>query len=137
MIRLLLIFTCVILLSANIFVRTKSPDNAEVYFISPVDGETVINPFVVKFGLKNMRVVPVWINEENTGHHHLIINAELPVLNLPIPNDDQHIHYGQGETETELNLPPGQHTLQLLLADSSHIPHAPPVYSEPISITVE
>jgi hypothetical protein len=124
-------------MTANIFVRTKSPENAEVYFISPVDGETVTNLVVVKFGLKNMRAVPVWINEENTGHHHLIIDAELPDLNLPIPDDDQNIHYEQGETETELTLPPGQHTLQLLLADSSHIPHDPPVYSERISITVE
>jgi len=137
MVRLFLIFTCVILLTANIFVRTRSPENAEVYFITPVDGETVINPVVLKFGLKNMRAVPLWINEENTGHHHLIIDTVLPNLNLPIPKDDQHIHYGQGETETELTLPSGQHTLQLLLADSSHIPHDPPVYSEPISITVE
>ena len=137
MIRLFLISTCVILLTANIFVRTRSPENAEVYFISPVDNETVTNPVVIKFGLKNMRAVPAWINEENTGHHHLIINAELPDLNLPIPNDDQHIHYVRGETETELTLPPGQHTLQLLLSDTSHIPHDPPVYSERISITVE
>ena len=125
------------LMTANLFVRTPAAEDAEVYFIAPADGETVTNPILVEFGLRNMNVAPVWINEKNTGHHHLIIDADLPNLNLPIPMEERYIHFRQGETETEVSLSPGQHTLQLLMADSSHLPHDPPVFSEQITITVE
>ena len=136
MLRLLSIFACTVLLAANIFVRTPAADNAVVYFLSPAEGETVTNPVVIKFGVKKMSVAPAWVNADNTGHHHLLIDVELPALNLPIPANQQYRHYGQGETETELALAPGQHTLQLLMGDAAHIPHDPPVFSERITITV-
>jgi Domain of unknown function (DUF4399) len=116
--------------------RTPAPPGAVVYFITPADGETIANPVTVRFGLKGMGVAPAGVDKENTGHHHLLIDvAELPPLDEPIPADDQHKHFGGGQTEVTLELPAGTHTLQLLLGDLNHIPHDPPVVSEKITIT--
>ena len=117
--------------------RTPSPDGAEVYFISPEAGSTVSSPVTVRFGLKGMGVAPAGIEKEMTGHHHLIVNADPPPMDEPIPADDNYIHFGGGQTETSVELAPGQHTLQLLLGDLNHVPHDPPVMSEKITITVE
>lgn len=117
--------------------RSAAPEGARLYFISPVDGETVGRELVVRFGLSGMGVAPAGSLVANTGHHHLIINADLPPAGLPIPADEQHIHFGGGQTETTLRLEPGSHTLQLMLGDHSHIPHDPPVVSERITIHVE
>ena len=117
--------------------QSTAPDNAGVYFIAPQDGATVKNPVVVKFGLKNMGIAPAGIQVEHTGHHHLLIDTVLPILDQPIPNDENHRHFGKGQTETELTLPQGKHTLQLLLGDFAHIPHNPTVMSERITIIVE
>jgi hypothetical protein len=117
--------------------RTPSPPGAEVYIISPKDGAKVTSPFVVRFGLKGMGVAPAGIKFDNTGHHHLLIDTEPPTdLGAPLPASDKIVHFGKGQTETTLTLPPGQHTLQLLLGDQSHIPHNPPVMSKKITITV-
>jgi hypothetical protein len=124
------------LIIANTSARSVSADNAELYFVSPVDGAVVTNPVTIRFGLKNMGVAPAGIKMENTGHHHLLIDTALSVLTRPIPKGEQHRHFGKGQTETELTLSPGQHTLQLLLGDFSHIPHEPPVISRKITITV-
>ena len=110
---------------------------AEAYIISPQDGETVHSPFVVRFGLKGMGVAPAGIDMPGTGHHHLIIDAPLPPAGQPVPFDDNHRHFGKGQTETELSLPPGEHTLQLILGDHTHVPHEPPVTSRQIRIQVE
>lgn len=117
--------------------RTPSPDKAILYIVSPSDGATVSSPVTVVFGLKGMGVAPAGTEKENTGHHHLIIDAPLPALDDPIPADDNHKHFGGGQTETTIELPPGEHTLQLLLADQNHVPHDPPVTSDRITITVE
>lgn len=117
--------------------RTPSPATAAVYFVAPADRDTVSNPVHVEFGLKNMDVVPAGTEAPNSGHHHLLIDTGLPDLGHPIPADEQHVHFGDGSTSTELTLTPGEHTLQLLLADHRHIPHNPPVMSERITITVE
>ncbi|MCV0426837.1 MAG: DUF4399 domain-containing protein [Roseibium sp.] len=119
--------------------ETPAPEGAELYFINVKDGDTVTNPVTIQFGLKAMGVAPAGTEKENTGHHHLLINESLEgeELNEPIPADDQHIHFGGGQTETTLDLPPGTHTLQLVLGDWTHIPHNPPVMSEKITITVE
>lgn len=117
--------------------RSPSPEGSELYIISPKDGEKISGPVTVVFGLKGMGVAPAGTEAENTGHHHLLINADLPALDLPVPADDQHKHFGKGQTETTIELPPGKHTLQLLLGNHLHIPHDPVVASEVIEITVE
>jgi hypothetical protein len=96
----------------------------------------VTNPVVVQFGLKNMGVAPAGIDQPNTGHHHLLIDTELERMDLPIPADKQHVHFGGGQTQTTLTLPPGEHTLQLVLGDFLHIPHDPPIASARITINV-
>jgi len=113
-----------------------SPPGAKVYFISPSDGQTVQNPVRVRFGLSGMGVAPAGIEMVRTGHHHLIIDAPLPDLTATIPTDDHHVHFGGGQTETEITLSPGTHTLQLVLGDHLHVPHSPPVISDKITITV-
>ena len=118
--------------------RTPAPPGAAVYFITPADGATVTNPVTVRFGLKGMGIAPAGIDKANTGHHHLLIDTpDLPPLDEPIPADDHHKHFGGGQTETTLDLPPGTHTLQLLLADQNHISFDPPIVSEKITITVK
>lgn len=117
--------------------RTPAPAGAEVYFIAPTDGQTVSNPVTVRFGLKGMGVAPAGMQKEATGHHHLLIDTDLPPLDQPVPTDDQHKHFGAGQTETVITLPPGKHTLRLLLGDFAHMPHEPPVMSPKITITVE
>ena len=116
--------------------RSIAPAGSKVYFISPKDGEKVKGPFVVRFGLSGMGVAPAGTDKPGTGHHHLIIDAPLPAAVAGIPADDKHRHFGFGQTETTLTLPPGKHTLQLLLGDKNHIPHDPVIYSRRITITV-
>lgn len=118
--------------------RTAATAGAELYFIAPADGESVGKEFTVRFGLKGMGVAPAGVTTEKTGHHHLLIDvAELPPMNLPLPNDAKHKHFGGGQTETTLSLPPGKHTLQLILGDALHIPFDPPIVSKKITITVK
>jgi hypothetical protein len=117
---------------------TASAEGAEVYIISPEDGATVSNPVTVKFGLKGMGVAPAGIESPNTGHHHMLIDvADLPALDKPLPADEQHKHFGGGQTEAAIELSPGKHTLQLIMGDRLHIPHNPPVISDKITITVK
>lgn len=120
--------------------ETPAPPDAKVYFIDLQDGQTVSSPVTIRFGLSGMGVAPAGVEDKkNTGHHHLIINEAIEgeELNEPIPADDNHIHFGGGQTEATVELPPGTHTLQLVLGDWSHIPHNPPVMSERISVTVK
>ncbi|MBT8080632.1 MAG: DUF4399 domain-containing protein [Gammaproteobacteria bacterium] len=117
--------------------RTPSTPDARVFFITPEDGATVTSPVAVEFGMDGMAVVPAGDTAPASGHHHILIDTGLPDLDLPVPNDDRHVHFGDGSSATQLTLPPGEHTLQLLFADHLHIPHEPPVYSERITITVE
>ena len=118
--------------------HSKAPAGAEVYFISPKDGDVVSSPVTVRFGLKGMGIAPAGTMKENTGHHHLLIDVtELPDMTKPLPMNDHIRHFGGGQTETQLELTPGTHTLQLLLADWMHIPHENPVMSKKITITVK
>ena len=112
--------------------------SARVYIISPADGETVQNPVTVRFGLSGMGIAPAGVDKPGTGHHHLLVNAKtLPAMDQPIPSDDNHRHFGKGQTETQLTLEPGQHTLQLILGDKNHIPVGEHLVSEKITITVQ
>jgi hypothetical protein len=120
--------------------ETPAPADAKVYFINLKDGDRVISPLVVRFGLSGMGIAPAGTEAPNTGHHHLFVDApalEGDALNEAIPMDEHHMHFGKGQTETTITLSPGQHTLQLVLGDWSHIPHKPPVMSERITVTVE
>lgn len=111
--------------------------SAEVYIISPKDGEEVSSPVEVIFGLQGMGIAPAGINFPNTGHHHLLIDLDqLPDLKSGIPADAQHLHFGKGQTQALIELDPGEHSLQLLLGDWMHVPHETPVVSEKIKILV-
>lgn len=116
---------------------SKAPEGAEVYFITPKDGDGVRNPVKVKFGLRGMGVAPAGVEMEHTGHHHILIDVDkMPDMTKSLPATDNIVHFGKGQTETELKLKPGKHTLQLLLGNHLHIPHDPPVMSKKITITV-
>ena len=117
---------------------TLAFSSPEVYFISPKNGEVVNSPVNVKFGLKGYGIAPAGINFPGTGHHHLLVNlTELPDLKSSIPADENHIHFGKGQTETFLELKPGEYSFQLLLGDWMHVPHNPPILSEKIKIIVK
>jgi hypothetical protein len=125
-------------LAGTVIAREPSPAGAEVYIVSPKDGAKVKSPVTVVFGLKGMGVAPAGIKFDNTGHHHLLVDSDAPAdLSLPLAANEKSLHFGKGQTETSLTLPPGKHTLQLVLADSLHTPHDPPVISKKITITVE
>ncbi|WP_370642820.1 DUF4399 domain-containing protein [Ectothiorhodospira sp. 9905] len=119
--------------------RSAPPEGAQVYFITPSDGETVSSPVMVRMGLKGAGIAPAGVERSNTGHHHLLINTDLDEVNLdtPLPFSDQTVHFGGGQTEAELDLESGTHTLQLLFMDYRHASFDPPVVSEQITITVE
>ena len=115
---------------------TPSTAGATLEILSPKDGDTVTSPVIVQFGLAGMGVAPAGITNDNTGHHHLIVDAPLPNLEFAIPSDAKHRHFGGGQTQVSVELAPGKHTLQLLLGDYRHIPHDPPVSSKIVHITV-
>jgi Domain of unknown function (DUF4399) len=119
--------------------RSSAPAAAEVYFIAPRDGQTVHGSVTVKFGLKGMGVAPAGVKFDNTGHHHLLVDADLSEIKLdaPLPVSDKILHFGKGQTEYVLALAPGKHTLELLFADYQHIPFDPLLHSQKITITVE
>lgn len=115
---------------------TPAPAAAFAYIGYPNDGQVVAanKPFKVWFGLRFMGVAPKGVKYPNTGHHHLLIDTDLPPMDQEIPSDRNHLHFGAGETETTIQLPPGKHTLQLLMGDDMHMPHNPPVYSKKITV---
>ena len=108
----------------------------KVYFINLSEGDKLESPFLVQFGLSGIGVAPAGTDRANTGHRHLLINVNSVDLYMPIPSSKNHLHFGGGQTETTLDLLPGEYTLQLLLGDMNHIPHSPPIISKKISVTV-
>ncbi len=126
-------FTALLMISLCVRAETAS-----VYFIEPMDGQTLSSPVTVKFGLQGMGVAPAGVVRDNTGHHHLLIDVDtLPDLTKPLPASEQVRHFGGGQTEATIELAPGTHTLQLVLGDFAHRPHAKPVVSKKITITVK
>jgi Domain of unknown function (DUF4399) len=119
--------------------ETPAPPGAAVYFINLKDRATVTSPLKVQFGLTAMGIAPAGVEKEKTGHHHLLIDSKLSdeEAKTPLPMDAQHMHFGGGQTETTLTLPPGEHTLQLVLGDWTHIPFAPPIVSPVITVRVK
>jgi hypothetical protein len=140
MMRKFLAAVAVVACASPAFAESPFPADAEVYFISPSDGDTVSSPVLVVFGLKSMGVAPAGTEKEKTGHHHLLIDVETPTgedLQYGLPADDNFKHFGGGQTETTVELAPGTHTLQLVVGDANHVPHDPPIMSEVITITVQ
>lgn len=130
---------CCVVLSFSAFAADRQPSapDARAYIIWPKDGAVIDGGKLwVRMGLRNMGVAPAGISKGNTGHHHLIVDSDLPPFDEEIPNDPNHLHFGGGQTEARLELPPGRHTLQMLLGDENHLPHNPPVFSDKITITV-
>ena len=120
-----------------------APPGAKVYFISPKDGETITGPVHVQFGLKGMGIAPAGVDFPNTGHHHVLVDRDAVTASSPMMKDYMQtdvadlLHFGKGQTETDVKLAPGKHTLQMVLGDQDHHPHNPPVFSERITITVK
>ena len=128
------------LISTAVLAHTP-PDTAKVFFVGLKEGDVVTSPFRVKFGIKGFGITPAGTTgkiRHTAGHHHLLINLkQLPDLDEPIPRDMNHQHFDGGETEAVIELPPGRHSLQLLLGDEQHEPQDPALYSERITITVK
>ena len=117
--------------------RTAAPAGAEVYIISPKDGAKIKGPVEVLFGLKGMGIAPAGVKFDNTGHHHLLVDMDVPAdLSVPMPATDKLLHFGKGQTQTSLTLTPGKHTLQLVFADLNHVAFNPPLISKKVTITV-
>ena len=134
------IFLFIVFLFAHIksYTESYSDKNKRLFFITPSNGEEVTNPVAIRFGIVGMEIVPAGKDKPMSGHHHLLINVEkLPNMKSPIPADKNHLHFGKGQTETQLNLPSGRHTLQLLLGDYMHVPHEKPLISDKIEIIVK
>ena len=129
----------IIILAAPVFAApTPSPKNAEAYIIWPPNNAVLHSGKIwLRMGLRNMGIAPKGTTTPNTGHHHLLIDTDPPPMGEQIPSDRNHLHFGAGETEARIELPPGKHTLQLLLGDANHFPHDPPVMSKKITITVK
>jgi hypothetical protein len=134
------IFLFIVFLFAPIqsYAESYSDENKRLFFITPSNGEEVTNPVTIRFGIVGMEIAPAGKNKPMSGHHHLLVNVEkLPNMKSPIPADKNHLHFGKGQTETQLNLPSGRHTLQLLLGDYMHVPHEKPLISDKIEIIVK
>lgn len=128
-------------IAGNSFADTGAAGGKQIpraFIVSPLEGASVTSPVKVVFGLENMAVIPAGTPHDNGGHHHLIVDRDLPDLSMPIPMDSkQIIHFGKGQTETTIDLPPGKHTLQLLIGDFAHRPHSSPVHSQKITVIVQ
>lgn len=140
-----MILAAALVAATPVFAQSMSTEGAMAYIVSPVDGTTVSSPVTVVFGLSGMGVAPAGTEKDGTGHHHLLIDRPpfgqgeygAEEFELALPADDNHKHFGGGQTQVSIDLTPGSHTLQLVLGDAGHVPHDPPVMSDVITITVE
>ena len=128
--------------SATAATDVIAPETAKVYFVHLKDGDVVTSPFKVVFGLIGMGVAPAGVDPavyKHVGHHHLFINSDITeqMSGHAIPSDNQHLHFGNGQTETVLSLDPGTYTLRLVVGDPYHRIHQTVVASERITIQVQ
>ena len=127
------VFLSIILINSFVLGASES----KVYFINLKDGDIVESPVFIQFGLSGKGVAPAGVDKENTGHHHLLIDVQAIDFYMPIPSSKNHLHFGGGQTETSIELTPGEHELQLVLGDLYHVPHSPPITSKKIKILVK
>ena len=126
----------ILFIISTIFATFSINANPKVYFINLEDGDRVESPFLIQFGLSGMGIAPAGTDRSNTGHHHLLINVDDIDLSKPIPSSSNHIHFGGGQTESLVDLMPGDYSMQLVLGDMTHTPHNPPIISQRVNITV-
>ena len=126
----------ILFIISTIFATFSINANPKVYFINLEDGDRVESPFLIQFGLSGMGIAPAGTDRSNTGHHHLLINVDDIDLSKPIPSSSNHIHFGGGQTESLVDLMPGNYSMQLVLGDMTHTPHNPPIISQRVNITV-
>ena len=126
----------ILFIISTIFATFSINANPKVYFINLEEGDRVESPFLIQFGLSGMGIAPAGTDRSNTGHHHLLINVDDIDLSKPIPSSSNHIHFGGGQTESLVDLMPGNYSMQLVLGDMTHTPHNPPIISQRINITV-
>ena len=129
-------FMKIFLIISAFFATFSIGANPKVYFINLEDGDRLESPFLIQFGLSGMGIAPAGTDRANTGHHHLLINVNEIDLSKPIPSSSSHIHFGGGQTESLIDLMPGDYSMQLVLGDMTHTPHNPPIISQRINITV-
>ena len=129
-------FMKIFLIISAFFATFSISANPKVYFINLEDGDRLESPFLIQFGLSGMGIAPAGTDRANTGHHHLLINVNEIDLSKPIPSSSNHIHFGGGQTESLVDLMPGDYSIQLVLGDMTHTPHNPPIISQRINITV-
>jgi hypothetical protein len=107
----------------------------QAYFTNVKDADVIEAPFVLRFGLSMRGLVPAGKTVDRAGHHHLLVNQPLPLdFKKPLPFTEKYIHFGKGQMEHVVDLPPGSYTFNLLLADQGHIPYF--VYSKPVRLTI-
>jgi hypothetical protein len=116
-----------------------APAAPHAFFVNIKDGDTVTSPVKIKFGITGMEIAPAGTNKPGTGHFHLLIDTTLTdeQKKFAIPKDDQHLHFGKGQTEATVTLKPGKHTLQIVMGDGNHMLHNPPVMSDIITVTAK
>ncbi len=122
--------------AAPALTSTSAPEGAKVAFAELQNGAEVSSPLLVKFAVEGIAIAPAGTDTPASGHHHLVIDAELPPLDAPIPASANYVHFGKGQTETTIELTPGPHTLQLVFANGQHVPFNPQLASEKITVTV-
>lgn len=107
-----------------------------ITLLEPANGATVTSPFKVVFVVKGMKVAPAGTAEANTGHHHLLINGEALAKGEEVPFDKTHLHFGKGQTETNVTLAPGKYKITAQFADGDHRSYGP-LYAHTITVTVK
>jgi hypothetical protein len=116
---------------------TAAPHDAYLYIIWPNNNERIKGAFWCRFGLRGMGIARAGDHHENSGHHHLLIDVDEPLKpGDVIPADKNHVHFGAGQSEARLDLPPGKHTLQLVLGDADHKVFNPPIVSRKVTVYV-